>query len=94
MGRQIIKQPDGKYCVFSSISDDFIVYDATPNEIIEMMVEDEKERITDQVNETVKSIEEGKKPYHQFTMTFKEAVREVPKNSEAKKEFKKRGWVK
>ena len=42
MGRQIIKQPNGKYCVFSSICDNIIYYDMTPGEIIEAYVEEDR----------------------------------------------------
>lgn len=33
MGQHIVKQPNGKYAIFSSVVDDFIAYDATPEEI-------------------------------------------------------------
>jgi len=91
MGRQIIKQPDGKYCVFSSLTDDFICWDATPEEIIEMEVSYARETITERINKTVKDLEAGGKPYYQFTKDFKEAVDSVrPEDSEAMKEFKDR----
>lgn len=40
MGWQVIKQPNGKYCIWSSIVDDFIVYEATEKEIIDYWVKD------------------------------------------------------
>lgn len=33
MGQHIVKQPNGKYAIFSSVVDHFIAYDATPEEI-------------------------------------------------------------
>lgn len=39
MGHQIIKQPDGRYLVWSTIVDDIVVYDADREEIIEWFVE-------------------------------------------------------
>jgi len=33
MGREIIKQPDGKYALWSTIVDDFILTDCEPEEI-------------------------------------------------------------
>jgi hypothetical protein len=33
MGKRVLKQPDGKYAVWDSIVDDFIVWDATADEI-------------------------------------------------------------
>ena len=38
MSRQIIKQPNGKYALFSSVVDDFVLIDADPNEIVEELV--------------------------------------------------------
>lgn len=36
MGQHIVKQPNGKYAIFSSNVDHFIAYDATPEEIREL----------------------------------------------------------
>lgn len=33
MGHYIVKQPNGKYAIFSSVVDHFIAYDATPEQI-------------------------------------------------------------
>lgn len=35
MPQHITKQPNGKYAIFSSVVDDFVVYDATPEECYE-----------------------------------------------------------
>jgi hypothetical protein len=74
MGRQVIKQPDGLYAIFSSITDTWIVYDATRQEIVdyyvEVAVKDAKRdalRVLDAVDEN------PRKAYYQFTMTFAEA---------------------
>ena len=45
MGRQIIKQPNDKYAVWSSVIDDFIIINATPDELIEGFIEEAKETI-------------------------------------------------
>lgn len=45
MGREIQRQTNGKYAVWSSVVDDYLVMGATPEEIIEMYVEDAKEEI-------------------------------------------------
>lgn len=37
MGRRITKQPNGRLAVYSSITDSFIVWDATPEELIEWL---------------------------------------------------------
>ena len=46
-----------------------------PEEIIEYFVEGERERLTERVTKIVAALERGEKPYHQFTMTWKEAVK-------------------
>lgn len=74
MGRQIIKQPDGRYAVWSSVVDSFVMIDASPEEIIDDMLADEKDRIQKQVAEVIAKLAAGKKPYHQFTMTWAEAM--------------------
>lgn len=35
MGQQIIKQPNGKYCVWSTTVQNIIYYDCTRNDLIE-----------------------------------------------------------
>jgi len=74
MGQQIIKQPNGKYAVWSSVVDNFIIVDATPEEIIEYRVADSREEITDRVNNTIEKLERGEKPSFQFTKSWEEAV--------------------
>lgn len=74
MGRQIIRQPDGKYAVWSSIVDHFILYDATPGDLIAEFLADEHERVEREVYRVVNELNSGGKPYHQFTMTFDEAM--------------------
>jgi len=43
MGHQIIKQPNGKYAVWSSVVDHFVMINATPEDIIEDRVLDSRE---------------------------------------------------
>jgi hypothetical protein len=74
MGQQIIKQPNGKYAVWSS------VVDATVGDIINDRIEESNNKIREDVNRIVKALGRGEKPYHQFTMTFDEAVGSVMDN--------------
>ena len=41
MGRQIIEQPNGKYAIWSTIVDDFILEDITVEEYIEFRIQEE-----------------------------------------------------
>ena len=70
MGQQIIKQPDGKYAVWSTGADSFVLIDATPEVIIESWVEEFRQNATRTVNETVRKLEAGEKPYAQFTLSW------------------------
>lgn len=77
MGLQIIKQPNGLYCMYSSICDEFVLTDAHPQEIIGHLVQIESEKIATKVNDIVSELNAGGKPYRQFTMTFEEAVEQA-----------------
>jgi len=74
MAGQIIKQPNGKYCIFSSIVDDIVHYNMTPEEIIEVWVEEYKVEIIEKVNKIITELNEDRKPYHQFTNTYEEML--------------------
>lgn len=88
MSWQIIKQPSGKYCLFSSIIDNVIYYDLKEvDDIVKAFIEDYKEKTKDNVEKKVKILNEGGKPYHQFTMDFEEML-ETIKEQHGKKEYK------
>ena len=63
MGRQIAKQPNGLYAVWSSVVDDFIVEDATEEEIrnwwIKDAIEDATERANRNLNDSFMKIEKS-----------------------------------
>lgn len=75
MGTQIVKQPDGLFAVWSTVVDDFIEIDATPEQIIEERLEKEKEKIKADVMEIIEKLEQGGKPYYQFTMTYEHCLK-------------------
>lgn len=74
MARQIIKQPNGLYCIFSSICDNVTHYNHTKESIIEMYVQESRIEITERINGIVDQLEKGEKPYYQFTQTFDEMI--------------------
>lgn len=74
---QIIKQPDGLYCGFSSICDDVIWYNATKEDIIELRVKEARERIEGEVTRIIDKLEQGKKAYAQWTLTYDQMIEEV-----------------
>ena len=73
MGRQIIKQPDNKYCIWSSVVDHFIAIDYTRQDIIDFFKEEQGKYIVDVIEDKLDKIDKGQKAYHQFTMTYDEA---------------------
>lgn len=86
MGQQIIKQPNGKYCLFSSIVDNITCYDMTPEEIVDFWTEQSREDFERKVKEIIGKLESGEKPYHQFTLSFDECIetiREIHGESES-----------
>ncbi len=77
MGHQIIKQPDGNYCVFSTVVDNVIIVNATRQELMDYYGERARKEASRSTWKTVQDIEEGKKPYGQFTKTYDEMVETI-----------------
>jgi hypothetical protein len=77
MARQIIKQPNGKFCIFSSVVDNIIYYHMEEKDIINFLVEESKKDIEEHVKKIVSDLNEGKKPYHQHTMSYEEMVQTI-----------------
>ncbi len=74
MGHQYIKQPNGKFAIWSSIVTDFTAFDCTQDEIIQMEIEDEIKDLTKRIREKLEKVDRGESAYHQFTKTWKEAL--------------------
>ena len=74
MGKQIIKQPNGKYCLWSTVIDNFTHVDMTRDDIVSVFMEQEKSRYEDLVDKTIEYLDKGEAPYHQFTMTFDQCI--------------------
>ena len=74
MSNQIIRQPDGNYAIWSTVVDHFTAIDMTLDDIVEMWAAEERSRIAKKVFEIVTQLENGGKPYHQFTRTWDDAI--------------------
>ncbi len=70
---QIIKQPDGKLAVWSTVVDDFVRFDASVDEIIEWEVETARKDIERRLYDIAAALDRGEKPYFRSTMTWDEA---------------------
>jgi hypothetical protein len=81
MGRQIVKQPNGKYAVWTTISDGFISVNDTKEELIRDLIEEEieniKKRIPQDVNRVISALESNEKPYYQFTKSWEECLKTI-----------------
>lgn len=84
MGQQIIKQPDGKLAVFSSIVDAFIVVDATPEEIVEWRAEEAAEKARERTRTELGHVlaDNPQAAYYQFALTWEEAAESDRENSD------------
>lgn len=95
MGTQIIKQPNGRFAVFSSRVNDFILMDATPLDIIEDLVSEYRKKVEEDVNKTIDALTKNEKPYYQFTLSFDEAIESIKeshgKNAQSIRILKKSG---
>lgn len=86
MGRQIIKQPNGKYCIFSSIVDNVTHYDMSVEDIIEDWANEAKNKIVEDVKNIVSKLENGEQPYYQFTKSYDKML-DLIKEIHGKKEM-------
>ena len=80
MTEQIIKQPDGKFCIFSTIFQAIAVYDATELEIRAYFIEEAAKEIHRRMDERFSKLNKGEPAYHQFTMSYREAVEVTKEN--------------
>lgn len=82
MGRQIIKQPDGKFAVWSSVADGILIHGATRAEVEEFFVNEAKRDAMDRVRQVLDLVEAGRErdAYFQFVKPWPEAVREHNRN--------------
>jgi len=74
MSHQIIQQPDGRFCVFSTIVDDVVLTDATEEELIDYYIKKAEQEIRENISEITKDVREGNASnhYYQFAMTYDE----------------------
>ena len=77
MATQIIRQPNGLYCLFSSIVDNITHYDLSEEDIVDILTLEQRELIKQQVSFHIKSLEEGGQPKRQFTLTLDQALEQV-----------------
>lgn len=72
MSTQIIIQPDGRLAVWSTITEDLILYDATEDEVISWFGKIAQVDAEARATEIIEKLRAGKKSYYQFTKTWDE----------------------
>lgn len=79
MGQQIIEQPDGRLCVWSTVTDSIIIT-ATPDELLEHYAEQAAADARRRTRKVIDLVLAGlaRKAYFQFTMTYDQAVSRDP----------------
>ena len=76
MGHQIIKQPNGKFGIFSSVVDDFVFINATEQDIVDFYVKKFTRETRISVAKDILTLEDGqmRKPAAWNKKTFGEAL--------------------
>lgn len=77
MGKQIVKQPNGLYAVWSSVVDDFVLLDATPDDIVNESVNEYRQQMATNVLRVIQELDAGHKPYCQFQKTWQECLDDI-----------------
>jgi len=76
MAQQIIKQPNGRYCIFSSIADNITHYNLNKEHIVEILVKEERCRIEKYVGDVIDKIEKkGGNPHSHFSLSYEEMLK-------------------
>lgn len=70
MAHQIIKQPDGNYCIWSTITDSIIGKNIPRQDLIDYYRKEAADRVEESTVKILDLIEGGVKPYYQFTKTY------------------------
>ena len=86
MGWQILKQPNGKYAVWSTIVDNFIIKNCTRDQLVEFYICSQREMIENSIDEKLERIEKGIKLNLENTM--EDCLRRI-KIIHGKKEYDK-----
>jgi len=77
MSWQIIRQPNNEYCIFSTIVDHFIAVNLSRDELVDFYIKERGKYSDKRVYNVLEELENGMKPYHQFTMTFDESIQQI-----------------
>ena len=77
MSHQIIKQPNGKFSIFSTVVDHIVLYDATPDDIVAFYLKKELDDIKQRVNKVCSEWDNDEDPYGLDTMYWEDVLDEI-----------------
>lgn len=73
MGNQVIRQPDGRFGIFSSIVDGWVLVDADEDDVVAWFAERAAKDTAAAALDLVQRVKRGEKAYYQFTLTHAQA---------------------
>lgn len=79
MSHQIIKQPNGRYSIYSSIVERIICYQMTKKEIKKYYKKEAIRKEKERVNDLLNRIESGKSPYYKYALSWEDVKKTIPK---------------
>jgi len=81
MAWQVIKQPNGRFLIFSSIVDMILFRDCSRAQIEALYIEDSRQKQQYAITRLMDTIERGENPYFQFALSYEEAIKADKKAS-------------
>jgi hypothetical protein len=84
MAWQILQSPDNKFCIWSTVVDDLIMYDMSEEEVIFEYKKKFGEEGERRAREIILKLKNGEKPYGELTLTFEEAMEQRTWNKSEK----------
>ena len=78
MAQQIIKQPNGKYCIYSTILSSVVVYDMDRQEVVQHFRDYAAEEAEAKALQKLDAVDSGEKAYNQFTETWDQVKHTIP----------------
>lgn len=76
---QIVKQPDGRYCIWSTVSDRLILVDLGSDEVISFFAAEASERAREDTIRTLNRLDAGDPPGGQLATTWADVSRHYKK---------------
>ena len=90
MGKQIIRQPDGRYSIWSSIVDALVMVDCTRKDVLSYFATEAAADARARVGALLAHIDAGKRAYYQFTKSWEDVRKEYEQAQKPRRRSRKR----